>query len=131
MPTPTERVIPVLVDEDLPAAHDCLVSAFGFAPGGVEHDGEGNPVHAEIYLGEQAIWLHRAVPDMELGPPVRAEVVQGGVVVHVADVDEHCARAKAAGAMVTREPDDQPDGQREYEARDAEGHRWWFATPTS
>jgi uncharacterized glyoxalase superfamily protein PhnB len=27
-------------------------------------------------------------------------------------------------------PVDQPYGQREYGARDSEGHRWWFTTPT-
>jgi uncharacterized glyoxalase superfamily protein PhnB len=30
---------------------------------------------------------------------------------------------------VEREPRDQPYGQREYSARDPEGHRWWFASP--
>ena len=27
------------------------------------------------------------------------------------------------------QPVDQPYGQREYGARDPEGHRWWFAAP--
>jgi len=130
VPAPTERIIPLLVYEDIPSAHDFLVQAFGFRPGGVERDGDGNAVHGEVYLGDQTIWLHRALPEQGLGPPVRAGMVHGGTVVHVPDVDEHCARAKAAGAMITREPADQPYGQREYEARDAEGHRWWFATPT-
>jgi hypothetical protein len=33
------------------------------------------------------------------------------------------------GAQIDTEPVDQPYGQREYGARDLEGHRWWFATP--
>jgi hypothetical protein len=34
------RVIPLLVYEDIEAAHDFLVKAFGFQPGGVERDPE-------------------------------------------------------------------------------------------
>jgi uncharacterized glyoxalase superfamily protein PhnB len=30
---------------------------------------------------------------------------------------------------VESELQDQPYGQREYGARDPEGHRWWFASP--
>ena len=47
----------------------------------------------------------------------------------VDDVDQHFRRAAAAGARIDSEPVDQPYGQREYGARDPEGHRWWFATP--
>ena len=56
-----ERIIPVLTYQDIPAAHDFLVHAFGFNAGGVYRNAE-------------------------------------------------------------------PYGQREYGARDLEGHRWWFAT---
>jgi uncharacterized glyoxalase superfamily protein PhnB len=38
-------VIPLLVYEDIEAAHDFLVEAFGFQPGGVERDPDGNVVH--------------------------------------------------------------------------------------
>jgi uncharacterized glyoxalase superfamily protein PhnB len=48
-----------------------------------------------------------------------------GLVVHVDDVDAHFAHARA---RIDAEPVDQPYGQREYGARDPEGHRWWFAT---
>ena len=51
-----------------------------------------------------------------------------GLVVFVADVDAHYRRARESGAMIESEPTDQPYGQREYGARDPEGHRWWFAT---
>ena len=36
-----DRIIPLLVYEDIAAAHDFLVDAFGFASGGVVRDGEG------------------------------------------------------------------------------------------
>jgi uncharacterized glyoxalase superfamily protein PhnB len=38
MASPKERIIPVLVYEDIPAAHDFLVKAFGFQSGGVVKD---------------------------------------------------------------------------------------------
>jgi len=56
-----ERVVPVLIYQDIAAAHDFLVRAFGF----------------------------------------------------------------------DSQPIDQPYGRREYGARDLEGHRWWFGTPTA
>ena len=127
--TSTERIIPVLVYEDIPAAHDFLVNALGFEPGGVVRDDAGNAVHGEVSLGDQAIWLHRAVEEFQMAPPRSTERIHGGMVVHVPDVDAHCHRAREAGADVRSEPVDQPYGQREYEARDPEGHRWWFATP--
>ncbi|MEJ7800632.1 MAG: VOC family protein [Ilumatobacter sp.] len=44
------------------------------------------------------------------------------------DVDEHCERARAAGATIAAEPDDQFYGDRSYRAIDLEGHLWTFST---
>jgi len=35
------------------------------------------------------------------------------------------------GALIDSQPVAQPYVQREYGARDLEGHRWWFATPAA
>ncbi len=43
-------------------------------------------------------------------------------------VDEHCERARAAGATIEAEPEDQFYGDRSYRAVDLEGHRWTFST---
>ena len=125
------RVIPMLVCEDIEAAHDFYVRAFGFEPGGVSTGADGRAVHGEVRAGTTAIWLHRATAEHRLAAPRTMEAVGSGLVVHVPDVDAHCAGARAAGAAIVREPVDQPYGQREYEARDPEGHRWWFATPAA
>jgi uncharacterized glyoxalase superfamily protein PhnB len=127
--TTFERVIPVLVCRDIQAAHDFLVRAFGFDPGGVERTGDGQPVHGEVRVGETAIWLHRITAEHQLDSPEAFDMAGAGLVVHVSDVDAHFARARAAGAQIDSEPTDQPYGQREYGARDPEGHRWWFASP--
>ena len=42
-------------------------------------------------------------------------------------VDDHCARARAAAAVITAEPEDQFYGDRTYRAVDPEGHVWTFS----
>jgi len=123
------RVIPVLTYRDIEAAHDFLVRAFGFDPGGVVRDGGGLAVHGEVRAGEAPIWLHRVTPEHRLDSPASSEVANSGLVVLVDDLDAHYQAARAAGAAIEFEPVDQPYGQREYGARDPEGHRWWFAAP--
>ncbi len=126
-----ERLVPVLSYQDIPAAHDFLVSAFGFDGGGVHRDANGQPVHGEVRAGEAAIWLHRVTSEHRLDSPLASDVANSGLFVLVDDVDAHYERARAAGALIESKPVDQPYGQREYGARDLEGHRWWFATPVS
>ena len=130
MPT-FERIIPVLTYQDIPAAHDFLVNAFGFNGGGVYRNPEGQAIHGEVRAGDATIWLHRVTTEHRLNSPLASDVANSGLVVHVDDVDAHYERARSAGARIDSEPVDQPYGQREYGARDLEGHRWWFATPAS
>jgi MerR family transcriptional regulator, thiopeptide resistance regulator len=125
------RFIPVLTYHDIPAAHDFLVDAFGFEAGGVSRNAEDEPMHGEVRSGDSAIWLHRVTPEHGLASPRAVDVANGGLFVFVDDVDAHYERARAAGAHIDSQPIDQPYGQREYGARDLEGHRWWFATPTA
>jgi uncharacterized glyoxalase superfamily protein PhnB len=126
-----ERVIPVLTYQDIPAAHDFLVHAFGFDAGGIHRNAEGHAIHGEVRVGDTPIWLHRVTAEHKLASPLAADVANSGLVVHVADVDAHYRQALAAGARIDAEPVDQSYGQREYGARDPEGHRWWFASPLS
>jgi uncharacterized glyoxalase superfamily protein PhnB len=123
------RLIPVLTCRDISSAHDFLVRAFGFESGGVHRTDEGEAVHGEVRAGDATIWLHRVVAEHRLDAPRDVDVANAGLFVEVDDVDAHCMRARAAGAAIDSEPVDQPYGQREYGARDLEGHRWWFATP--
>jgi uncharacterized glyoxalase superfamily protein PhnB len=125
------RIIPVLTYQDIPAAHDFLVNAFGFEAGGVSRNADDQPIHGEVRSGDGPIWLHRVTPEHQLASPRASDVANGGLFVYVDDVDAHYDRARAAGALIESRPIDQPYGQREYGARDIEGHRWWFATPTA
>jgi uncharacterized glyoxalase superfamily protein PhnB len=125
-----EQIIPVLTYRDIAAAQDFLVKAFGFRAGRIDRDGNGTVVHAEVHHGGGVLWMHRVAPDQGMHAAAK-DTESTGLVVHVADVDRHFAHAKAAGATLMSEPRDQPYGQREYGARDPDGHQWWFATPTS
>ena len=124
-----ERVIPLLTCQDIAAAHDFLVQAFGFVSGGVHRDADGAALHGEVRAGDTSIWLHRTSAEHHLDSPASVDVANSGLVIYVDDVDAHYDRARAAGARIDSEPVDQPYGLREYGARDLEGHRWWFAAP--
>lgn len=123
-----ERLTPVLAYEDIPEAHDFLVNVFGFTSGGIERDGAGNAVHAEVRAGEFAIWLHRVAPEHHMLAVRTLPGVSEGLYVHVDDVDEHYELVRARGVSVESEPKDQPYGTREYGVKDLEGHRWWFGS---
>jgi MerR family transcriptional regulator, thiopeptide resistance regulator len=121
-------VIPILVYEDIEAAHDFLVGTFGLTSGGLHRDANGTVVHGEVRNGDAPIWMHRVTAEAEMDSPRHAAMSHGGLSVRIPDVDAHYARAKAAGAQIEREPSDQDYGLREYGVRDPEGHRWWFSS---
>ena len=122
-------VIPILVYEDIEAAHDFLVDTFGFTSGGLYRTDDGTVVHAEVRAGDRPIWLHRVTAEHEMTSPKGAAGSHGGLEVIVPDVDAHFAKAKAAGAHIDSEPSDQEYGLREYGVRDPENHRWWISSP--
>jgi uncharacterized glyoxalase superfamily protein PhnB len=121
------EVIPVLPYEDIRAAHDFLVDVLGFASGGLHETPDGRVVHGEVRAGDQRIWLHEATSG--LTTPGRSGAHTAGTVVYVPDVDAHFAHARAKGATILREPEDEDYGQREYGLQDPEGHNWYIATP--
>ena len=124
-----EKLIPVLVCQDIAAEHDFLVEALGFSSGGIHRAADGQAVHGEVRIGDFVIWLHRVVDDIKLASPRSMPAASSGLLVYVADVDAHYERTRARGARLDSEPKDMPYGQREYGLTDPEGHRWWFATP--
>src|ERR1041384_6746288 len=82
-----ERIIPLLVYEDIPAAHDFLVKAFGFEAGGVHRNAEGQAIHGEVRVGDSTIWLHRVTAAHGTSSPRVVDLAGAGLVVHVDDVD--------------------------------------------
>ena len=117
---------PYVLYEDLPAALDFLVAAFGFTVRMRNENPDGTLSHCEMTVGDSVLMLG-APPNFQ--NPAHTGTVSVGMHVHVDDVDAHYARAIAAGAQPDREPTDMPYGVRSYGATDPEGHQWWFAQP--
>jgi uncharacterized glyoxalase superfamily protein PhnB len=116
-------VIPTFHYDDAHAAIDFLERAFGFERHAV-YEGQERPVeHAELRGYGGWIMLGSSRPDSpyDTGKHSVYVVIDG-------DVDAHCERARAAGAEVVRDPEDQDYGGRDYTARDPEGNVWSFGT---
>jgi uncharacterized glyoxalase superfamily protein PhnB len=135
-----QRVVPMFSYEDVARAADWIAEAFGFAETGRWSDESGRVTHVNMELDGGMIMLGYSSPDYQ-SPKHHAEMceqarmwqqtpyVVDGVYVSVEDVDVHHARARAAGATILSELEDNPGiGQRQYRAEDLEGHRWMFAT---
>ena len=120
---------PSLFYRDAPAAIDWLCKAFGFevlmsVPG----TGDREIAHSELRLGDGIVMAGAADKERGMLSPRDLPAVNQGLYVYVEDVDGLFARAKAAGATVEQEPEDQDYGGRSCGLRDPEGHRWWFGS---
>ena len=120
-------------------AIDWLCRAFGFEVRlKVEGDG-GAIVHSELTLGDGLIMVsgnaeNSAHPDwtwMKAPSDVGGANTQN-LFAYVDDVEAHCARARAAGAVITTELKTSDYGEeywsdRSYGCMDPGGHHWWFS----
>jgi uncharacterized glyoxalase superfamily protein PhnB len=131
-------IVPMISYEDAAAALAWLAGAFGFQERTRITESDGRISHAEMELGEGVIMLASPTPAYESPQRHRENCdaarrwsavpwIINGLMVYVDDVDAHCARAKAAGAGILSEPEDQGHGARVYPVEDLEGHRWMFA----
>lgn len=129
-------VIPMLAYEDGPAAMDWLATAFGFKERSRMLGDDGRLSHGEMEAGNGLIMLATPRPHYQSPHHLReacpdatkwmeTPYIVDGVLVYVADVDAHWTRARAAGAHILTNPEDNPYG-RSYRVEDLEGHRWMF-----
>jgi uncharacterized glyoxalase superfamily protein PhnB len=130
------QIAPMLSYEDVGAAADWLVRAFGFEESErIEHEGE--VVHVTLRLGTGVVMLGRPgesyvnpkrMRDQSEAAARMYEVpwVVDGVWAAVDDLDSHYERARKEGATLLSAIEDGPAG-RLYRAEDPEGHRWMFA----
>jgi len=139
-PTPAgwPRISVALWYEDPAAAIDWLCRAFGFDVR-LKVEGEGGQiVHSELVYGEAVVMVAQSGkrsthPNFPPGASPRSigGAVTQSVMLYVDAAEEHCARARAAGAKVVEEPAVHDYGadysaDRGYGALDVEGHLWWF-----
>jgi uncharacterized glyoxalase superfamily protein PhnB len=115
-------VFPTLSYDDAQAAIDFLVAAFGAERHAVYTADDGTIHHAEFRFGNGIVMLGSSRPEMP------ATGGRGGIYVVIGDPDGHCARARAAGAAITRDLHDTDYGSREYSAKDPEGNSWHFGS---
>src|SRR5262245_26355620 len=127
MPNPPRpRFIPMIAS---PAALRFLHDAFGFEERYRMDMPDGAIGHAEMALDGQVLMLATVWTAAGHACPRDLGGVHSQVFCQVDDVDAHYRQARAAGAVVLGEPQDQPYGERTYRAVDPEGHRWIFGTP--
>jgi PhnB protein len=122
------RMIPYLGYKDCPKALEFLREAFGFEERFRMPMPDGRIGHAEMSLLDSVIMLATAWEEAGQLSPLDLEGVHTVIYCYVEDVDQHYRNARAAGAVIIAEPEEQPYGARSYRAMDPEGYRWIFAT---
>ena len=124
-------IIPTMRYRDAGAMIDWLCSTFGFQKHMVVDDDTGGIAHAQLTFGNSMIMLgsHR---DDDFGklmqPPSETDSATQSAYVIVDDVDEVCAKARAAGATIVMEPKDEDYGGRAFSCLDPEKQLWNFGT---
>jgi len=125
-PKDMPRITPYLYYEDVGAALDWLVAAFGFHERMRLTMPDGTVNHGEMALSEDGVVM-LGRPGDSYENPAKTEQRHAMVYVYVDEVDKHYEQAKAAGAKILEEPTDQFYGDRRYTAEDLEGQQWAFA----
>ena len=120
--------------KDPQAALTWLEAAFGFELVTLVTDAEGKVAHSQMAFGDGALniggeWDGPIVGPARMRSPQTVEGINTQFVrVHLAEgLDAHCERARAAGARIVAEPEDQFYGARVYRCLDPEGHVWNFS----
>ena len=122
---------------DAARAIDWLVGAFGFEVRLRIEGDDGRIEYSELTFHGGLIMVGDAEKATAKNGAIRATPKSLGgantqqMCLYVDDVDAQCARARAAGAKITREPVTTDYGadywtDRSCEAEDPEGHRWFF-----
>ena len=128
-------IIPCLRYADAPVAIEFLCKAFGFERHAVYGDDKDPAVihHAQlVYRGCMIMLASPSDTEWARKAGMKSVAQAGGNTqapyIVIDDVDAHAARARAAGAEIIAEPEDQDYGSRVYSARDPEGYVWSFGS---
>ncbi|MGA2549355.1 MAG: VOC family protein [Burkholderiaceae bacterium] len=138
-PTPKgwPRIASALFYRDAGKMIDWLCEAFDFELRLKVEGEEGQVEHSELTYGDGVVMVSREkTGDERFGTDMKSPSSVGAntqnMMVYVDDADQHCARARAAGAKIVAEPSLHDYGvdywaDRSYGALDPEGHLWWFS----
>ena len=120
---PVDLVLPHVFYDDVAAAIGWLGRVFGLE----EHYRYGEPAAgAQLRLGKAVVMLSEAQRPGR-STPARSGLQTQMLTIFVDDVDAHFAKAKAGGAEIVEELNEPIYGERQYVARDPEGHSWLFS----
>jgi uncharacterized glyoxalase superfamily protein PhnB len=128
MPEPQAKLTSALTYREPRAALAWLERAFGFELAMLIEDADGQVAHAEMRHGDSLIMIGSEWSADHKSP--RSTGGKNTQTVHieiVTEADAHCERARAAGAEILMEPQNQFYGARTYRCRDLEGHMWTVA----
>jgi len=125
------HLTPALCYRNPRAALDWLEKAFGFELVFQVEGADGSIGHAEMRFGNACVMVGG-----EWSEDHKSPASLGGKntqTVHISlsegDLDAHCERARAAGAVIIVEPANQFYGDRTYRCKDPEGHIWTVSQP--
>ena len=119
------RIVPHLIYDNVAAAIDWLTAAFGFHERtSARHTlPNGTVGRAQIEVADSLFTV--GTPSIHGNSPRQG--VSSMLYVYVDNVDAHYEHARSAGATIVTQLQDQPWGDRLYQATDPEGHQWTFA----
>ena len=116
---------PSVIYQDPKAAMAWLAAAFGFDVALYIEGDDGSFIHCQMRYGDALISVGQEWDDDYKTPlKVGGKNTQMTSIQIDTDVDAHCERARAAGAVIVTEPNDQFYGDRVYRCKDLEGHNW-------
>ena len=126
------RLMPTVRYRDVPAAIAWLCRAFGMEEHRVVAGADGAPCYAELTFGGSMLMV-APIEDTAFGRLMVQPDEIGGVETQVCylfveDAQAHYVRAKAAGAEIVLDIEDEANSGRGYSCRDPEGHVWNFGT---
>ena len=128
MAEPYPPITPAVCYVNPKAALDWLRDAFGFELDMLIEDEAGNLAHSQMAYGEGRIMVGNEWSADHKSPASIGRKCTQTVHVHMTEnIDQHCERARKAGAEIIAEPETQFYGDRTYRARDPEGHIWTFS----
>ena len=129
---PGRTIVPTLRYRDVAAAIDWLCKAFGFDRHLVVPGDDDAVRYAELTFGDGMIMLgpvEGSAFDKLMTQPEDAGGTETQICyLFVEDAGAHYERAKAAGAEIVLDIEEEDGGGRGYSCRDPEGHIWNFGT---
>jgi uncharacterized glyoxalase superfamily protein PhnB len=120
---------PYISVRDARRAIDWYTEVFGARPRGDVYEGsDGSIGHAELAIGDAVLMLSSPWPDGGVDAPEPGRPHSHSLHLQVDDVDGTVRRAADHGAVIERQPEDQPYG-RVATLLDPFGHRWMLNQP--